>query len=96
VVGEKLWSLTSHGEHQVIVVTHLPQLAGFGDMHFHVSKGLNEGRTITSVNRLEEAGRIEELAAMLGTQDIHAREGAQSILSTAAETKKHTVTEQTS
>ncbi|PID86661.1 MAG: DNA repair protein RecN [Chloroflexi bacterium] len=80
VVGQKLWGLTAVGEHQVIVVTHLPQLAGYGDTHFHVSKQVVEGRTKTAVVSLDRDGRIAELAAMLGTHDHHARGGAQSIL----------------
>jgi DNA repair protein RecN (Recombination protein N) len=80
VVGRKLWSLTSGARHQVIVVTHLPQLAGYADGHYHVGKSLSDGRVTTSVEWLEIAGRIEELAAMLGTQGEHATGGARSIL----------------
>jgi DNA repair protein RecN (Recombination protein N) len=80
IVGRKLWGLTDNARHQVIVVTHLPQLAGYGDAHFHVSKQVQGGRTITAVYPLELGGRIRELAAMLGTQDTAARDGAESIL----------------
>jgi DNA repair protein RecN (Recombination protein N) len=73
VVGRKLWGLTAVAHHQVIVVTHLPQLAGYGDIHFHVSKGQADGRTITHIESLDQNGRIQELAAMLGTQGEHAR-----------------------
>jgi DNA repair protein RecN (Recombination protein N) len=88
VVGQKLWGLTAVGDHQVIVVTHLPQLAGYGDAHFRVSKEVVEGRTITAVTNLDRDGRIDELAAMLGTNDHHARGGAQSILHQAYVVKK--------
>ncbi len=88
VVGQKLWGLTAVGEHQVIVVTHLPQLAGYGDTHFRVSKQVVEGRTKTAVISLDRDGRIDELAAMLGTNDHHARGGAQSILHQAYVVKK--------
>ena len=91
VVGRKLWELAAQGEHQVVVVTHLPQLAGYGDSHFHVSKGSAGARTVTVVSRLDEPGRVAELAAMLGTQDDSARHGAQSILQQAARTKDGTV-----
>jgi DNA repair protein RecN (Recombination protein N) len=64
VVGLKLWGLTS--EHQVLCVTHLPQLACYGDTHFQVDKAESEGRTVTRVRMLEGQERIEELAAMLG------------------------------
>lgn len=87
VVGRKLWGLTASGQHQVIVVTHLPQLAGYADGHFHVSKQLLEGRTTTSVETLDQEQRVVELAAMLGTKGKHARGGARSILQHVAKTK---------
>ena len=87
VVGRKLWGLTAVAEHQVIVVTHLPQLAGYGDVHFHVSKAQTNGRTTTRITTLDQSGRIQELAAMLGTQGEHAQGGAQSILAQASGTK---------
>lgn len=86
-VGHKLWDLAAVGGHQVIVVTHLPQLAGYGDSHFHVSKHSDGERTVTQVSALDYAGRVEELAAMLGTHDEHARGGAISLLQHAADIK---------
>jgi DNA repair protein RecN (Recombination protein N) len=80
--------LTTGREHQVVVVTHLPQLAGYGDTHFHVSKGLMEGRTVTGIRALDREGRVLELAAMLGTQEAAARRGAESILHQAAAAKE--------
>ena len=65
---------------RVIVVTHLPQLAGYGDAHFHVSKAVAGGRTTTHVDTLDTTGRVRELAAMLGTQGETAVSGAESIL----------------
>lgn len=88
VVGRKLWGLTAVAHHQVIVVTHLPQLAGYGDVHFHVSKAQADGgRTTTRIKTLDGDGRIQELAAMLGTQGEHAVGGAESILALANGTK---------
>ena len=87
IVGRKLWGLTVSGAHQVIVVTHLPQLAGYGDAHLHVSKRVRDGRTSTAVLELNENGRLTELAAMLGTDDEHTRRAAQSILALAATAK---------
>ncbi|MCA9935793.1 MAG: DNA repair protein RecN [Ardenticatenaceae bacterium] len=87
IVGRKLWGLTAVAHHQVIVVTHLPQLAGFGDCHFRVSKGVVNERTITKVETLDRNGRIAELAAMLGTQAQHARDGAATILDQATAAK---------
>jgi DNA repair protein RecN (Recombination protein N) len=87
-VGQKLWGLTAVAQHQVIVVTHLPQLAGYGDIHYRVSKAVQEGRTITAVDELGHVGRVQELAAMLGTHIEPARGGAESILQQAARVKK--------
>jgi len=63
-VGRSLWSLAR--DHQVLVVTHLPQIAGHADAHFRIAKREREGRTITEIERLDREGRIVELAAMLG------------------------------
>jgi len=81
IAGRKLWSLAITSHHQVIVVTHLPQIAGYGDSHFHVSKRLEGGRTVTAVLELDQPGRVNELAAMLGSLGDHATGGAESILS---------------
>ena len=87
IVGRKLWGLAAEADHQVIVVTHLPQLAGYGDAHFHVSKAVAAGRTTTHVDALDKAGRVRELAAMLGTQGDTAVSGAESILHHVEQTK---------
>lgn len=88
VVGRKLWGLTAVADHQVIVVTHLPQLAGYGDLHYHVSKRVQDGRTLTHIDQLDENGRVRELAAMLGTAGDHAIGGAKTILQSAAAAKR--------
>jgi DNA repair protein RecN (Recombination protein N) len=64
VVGEKLWRLAR--DHQVLCITHLPQLAAFGGQHYRVVKRVQEGRTMTDVERLEGDERKRELAQMLG------------------------------
>lgn len=64
VVGEKLRSLAR--QHQVLCVTHLPQLAAFSDWHFHVHKEVQEGRTLTRVTPLHGENRLIELAHMFG------------------------------
>ncbi len=87
IVGRKLWGLAAEADHQVIVVTHLPQLAGYGDAHFHVSKAVADGRTTTHVDALDTSGRVRELAAMLGTQGDTAVSGAESILRHVERTK---------
>jgi len=87
IVGRKLWGLAAEADHQVVVVTHLPQLAGYGDAHFHVSKAVDGGRTTTHVAALDMAGRVRELAAMLGTQGDTAIVGARSILEHVGQAK---------
>ena len=78
VVGRKLSELARH--HQVICITHLPQIAKFGEHHFRISKQVVDGRTQTSIQPLSEANRHKEIARMLGGEDItattlkHARE----------------------
>jgi DNA repair protein RecN (Recombination protein N) len=64
VVGRKLKELSM--EHQVICVTHLPQIACFADNHHSVRKQVQGGRTMTRVERLEKEGIVEEIARMLG------------------------------
>lgn len=63
-VGRSLWSLGR--SHEVIVVTHLAQIAAHADAHFRIAKRERDGRTVTEVVRLDREGRIAELAAMLG------------------------------
>ncbi|MGD2050289.1 MAG: DNA repair protein RecN [Chloroflexota bacterium] len=87
VVGRKLWGLTMPPKHQVIVVTHLPQLAGYADGHYNVSKRLVNGRTTTVVKPLNDGDRVDELAAMLGTEGEHATGSARSILQRVAAVK---------
>ena len=64
VVGHKLWNLSR--THQVFCVTHLPQLAVFGDQHYQVQKLVDNGRTLTKVDKLEGEPRLLELSQMLG------------------------------
>jgi DNA repair protein RecN (Recombination protein N) len=62
-VARKIKELANH--HQVICITHLPQIAARGTSHFRVEKQSRDGRTITVVSRLKENERVEELARML-------------------------------
>lgn len=79
VVGEKLWGLT--GEHQVLVVTHLAQLAGFADRHYRVAKLVEGGRTHTRITPLDTPEeRVQELAAMLGTLNESGLQSARELL----------------
>jgi DNA repair protein RecN (Recombination protein N) len=63
-VGRSLWGLARR--HQVLCVTHLPQIAAHADAHYRIVKRERDGRTVTEVERLDREGRIVELAAMLG------------------------------
>ena len=63
-VGQKLWNLSRL--HQVFCVTHLPQLAVFGDEHYQVQKLIQSNRTLTRVERLDGEPRLLELSQMLG------------------------------
>jgi len=82
VVGKKLKELSRH--HQVICVTHLPQIACFADQHHSVRKEVKSGRTITSVDRLDKGSIVDEIARMLGGVKVtektkaHAREMVES------------------
>jgi DNA repair protein RecN (Recombination protein N) len=64
IIGKKLWGLARH--HQVICVTHLPQIAVFADAHYSVNKETTGERTTSSIVALRSEKRIQELAVMLG------------------------------
>jgi len=81
VVGQKLWQLAR--QHQVLCVTHLPQLAAFGDQHLRVQKQVIDGRTTTQVEALGEESRLNELAQMLGGLSEANRSAAHETLQTA-------------
>ena len=78
VVGRRLKALAD--QHQVLCITHLPQLAAFADHAYTVTKTVTHGRTISSAKRLTQRERLQELARMLGGVEItpearrHARE----------------------
>jgi DNA repair protein RecN (Recombination protein N) len=78
VVGRKLRTIAAR--HQVLCVTHLPQIASMAERHFVVRKRVERGRTVTDVQPLEGGERVEEVARMLGGETVtetarrHARE----------------------
>jgi DNA repair protein RecN (Recombination protein N) len=78
VVGRKLYQLARH--HQIICITHLPQIAKFGEGHFSITKQVTAGRTQTAIKSLSKEDRYREIARMLGGEKItqttldHARE----------------------
>lgn len=67
-VGRKLCELAKH--HQVICITHLPQIAKFADHHFTIFKQVIEGRTLTAIRPLSDKDRFKEIARMLAGEDI--------------------------
>ncbi len=64
IIGRKLWNLSRH--HQVICVTHLPQIAAFADAHFSVSKQTAGERTVSTIATVQGEARSNELAVMVG------------------------------
>jgi DNA repair protein RecN (Recombination protein N) len=76
VVGTKLRELG--GEFQVLCITHLPQIAAKATTHFHIDKRVRGTRTLTSVARLDEPARVDEIARMIGGAQV-----SDSALSTA-------------
>lgn len=68
VVGRKLAELSRH--HQVLCITHLPQIAKFGGHHFRIVKAVSDGRTHTTITPLDKDQRVKEIARMLGGEKI--------------------------
>ena len=84
VVGARLQRLGSR--FQVLCITHLPQIAACGTTHYHISKSVRAGRTVTDVARITGAGREEEIARMIGGAAMTAavRESAREMLALRA------------
>jgi DNA repair protein RecN (Recombination protein N) len=82
-LGERLRSLAAF--HQVLCVTHLPQVAAFADVHVHVGKRVADGRTYTDARILDGTERADELAAMLAGEGAgqEARATAEALLRAA-------------
>jgi DNA repair protein RecN (Recombination protein N) len=93
VVGQKLWGLTvgdggKTRSHQVLCVTHLPQLASYGDRHLHVRKSVVGDRTVTSVHPLDGDEREQELAGMLGALTEQTRASAREMIAASQADKR--------
>jgi DNA repair protein RecN (Recombination protein N) len=67
-VGRRLKKLAA--AHQVLCVTHLPQIAGFADHHYSVEKRESKGRTLTAVTELDAEARRREIGRMLSGEKI--------------------------
>ena len=78
ITGRKLKELSAN--RQVILITHLPQIASFADIHFKISKKVSNNRTVTCVEQLDQEGTVRELAKMMSGENetsialTHARE----------------------
>ena len=82
VLGRKLWGLSK--SHQVLCVTHLPQIACYADLHARVIKLASDDRTMTAVETLTDEARVTELSQMLGSDSGVARSNALEMLEQAA------------
>jgi len=82
-VGRKLATLANF--HQVLCITHLPQIACFGDAHFRLVKDVDGGRASTKAETIEGNGRLKELAAMLGSESSGSAmlKGAEALVKSA-------------
>lgn len=88
-VSEKL-GILGH-DHQIICITHLPQIAAMADNHFLIEKSFKQDRTVTSIAKLEEENSLKELARMLGSAEITeaALENAKEMKELARNTKQN-------
>lgn len=77
-VGLKMRELGS--EHQVIAITHFPQVAALAQHHYLIAKGLREGRTVSHLEEIEGDTRVTELMRMLGTSGASAMAHARELL----------------
>jgi DNA repair protein RecN (Recombination protein N) len=68
IVAEKMNRISKH--HQILCITHLPQIASMGDCHFYIEKNEIKGKTIVQVNKLEYHQRINEISRLIGGTDV--------------------------
>lgn len=90
-VGESALRDVAAPQHQVICITHLPQIAAYGDAHFRIHKEIVGERTITKIEELNTKQRIEELANMLGTATATTRQNAEELLRETESSKRKAV-----
>jgi DNA repair protein RecN (Recombination protein N) len=83
VVGARLAHLGE--QFQVLCITHLPQIASRASTHFHIDKAVRGNRTVTTVRRLDDEGRVEEIARMIGGAVVsgQVRASARELLASA-------------
>lgn len=77
-------------KHQVLCITHLPQIAAMADTHFEIQKSVEDGKTVTKIHMLNHEEQVDELARLLGGAEIteKVRESAEEMKRLAEETKK--------
>ena len=77
-------------KHQVLCITHLPQIAAMADTHFEIRKSVEDGKTVTKIHMLNHEEQVDELARLLGGAEIteKVRESAEEMKRLAEETKK--------
>jgi DNA repair protein RecN (Recombination protein N) len=85
-VGSKLAALARN--RQVVCITHLPQMACFGDNHYQVIKDVSSAQSLTSIEHLQGDRRVEELAAMLGGIKKPMLESAEELLASARQSEQ--------
>jgi len=87
MVSERLSYIAK--KHQVLCITHLPQIAAMADTHFEIKKTVESGRTVTKIHKLKEDEQFEELARLLGGAEITeaVRENAREMKRLAMERK---------
>ncbi len=87
-VAEKIGALSR--DHQILCITHLPQIAAMATSHYLIEKAVNDGRTVTDIHLLTEEGSVNELARMLGSDVITeaSLENAKDLKKKAADSRK--------
>ena len=79
-VSEKMAVLGK--EHQLLCITHLPQIAAMADAHYVIEKNVDENAAVTEIRRLEEAEELNEIARLLGSDSV-----TEAVLANASELK---------
>lgn len=87
-VSEKLGRLSR--SHQIICITHLPQIAAMADTHFIIAKQVVDNTTVTDIHEMSESQSVDELARMLGSDELTdtVRENARELIANAREKKR--------
>ena len=87
-VSEKLGRISRN--HQVICITHLPQIAAMADTHFMIAKQVIDNTTVTDIHEMSESQAVDELARMLGSDELTdtVRENARELMRNAKEKKR--------